>query len=1030
MEVATVPVPVGASAGPRESLEHAINDFQTILTDDQRRKLSNIGAIQDPDTVRIFTAQLDRESQLRKGRGIAGRLSSILQSVQRFSTVVDTFVSSRPEIAALVWGSVKLAMLIAVNYTSYFESLSALFMELSNQCPRFAEYQALYTTSTRLQKVLCDFHAAIIRCCKHVVEAIQRPWQKQLRVAFFQSFEQEFEPDVSDIRRMGKNVKDEINLAKAQTDRQDQMLEEKEREAASKQRSKLRKFIPKVESELDTIKKLQMQRSTRGSIKERHRLLDSLSSHKYELPFQEARKKHQHSTAEWIITTQEFIRWYEGTGSALLWCSGKIGSGKTILCANVINHVLIEKNRNDCVVFFFLQYDNSDSLTAETIIRSIIRQSVDATTLPEQIEHQLRKLDRKHFVPLQDWAFLLRQTIENSGIFFVFIDGLDECDAAERRALLDVLLSLVTDTLGLRVFITSRDSVLVDLKSRFSYMEHASMTPVNLVSDIRIYVEASLQERLRNGDLVLEDPRLLNHIRDTLTRHADGILKRAIHPGAVTYYISAKEDWIGPKAREAVSIDIGQPYFKTERLVREMTPIVMWSENLLQVTEDQPRSLQFAHKTIHDFITKGDLPTQLSDFHVDVDEADHFAGEICITYLHLNDFKTAVARRLRPLRVSPMAIAGSVLSRGPKITELTSRFADVFRHHGAKTDADLAEALASYDRADGTDRLQQSHPFIRIPGLSEVKRMELMRMSAFEGDDEAIAIFLEARCSTLRVDRALQAASGGGHIDVVERLLEAGANVNAAAAEFGYGGRTALQAASEGGYIQVIERLLEAGANVHAAAAEHKGRTALQAASEGGYIQVVERLLEAGANVHAAAAEHKGRTALQAASAGGHIQVVKRLLEAGANVNAAAGSGSGGRTALQAASAGGHILVVERLLEAGANVNAAAEFGYGGQTALQAASEGGYIQVIERLLEAGANVNAAAGSRSRGRTALQAASEGGHIQVVERLLEAGVDVNTAAAAKSGGQTALQAASEGGHIQVVKRLLEAGASKGT
>jgi hypothetical protein len=48
-------------------------------------------------------------------------------------------------------------------------------MELSKQCPRFAEYQALYTTSTRLQKALCDFHASIIRCCKHVVEAIQRP---------------------------------------------------------------------------------------------------------------------------------------------------------------------------------------------------------------------------------------------------------------------------------------------------------------------------------------------------------------------------------------------------------------------------------------------------------------------------------------------------------------------------------------------------------------------------------------------------------------------------------------------------------------------------------------------------------------------------------------------------------------------------------------------------------------------------------------------------------------------------------------
>lgn len=174
-------------------------------------------------------------------------------------------------------------------------------------------------------------------------------------------------------------------------------------------------------------------------------------------------------------------------------------------------------------MFFFLQYDNSDSLTAETIIRSIIRQSVDVTTLPEEIEHQLRELDRKHFVPLQDWKILLQQRIRNSGLFFIFIDGLDECDAAERRALLDVLSSLATSTLGLRIFIASRDSVFVDLKVRFPHMEHASMSPVNLASDIRIYVEASLQDRVRNEDLMIADSRLLNHIRDTLTRHADGM---------------------------------------------------------------------------------------------------------------------------------------------------------------------------------------------------------------------------------------------------------------------------------------------------------------------------------------------------------------------------------------------------------------------------------------------------------------------------------------------------------------------------
>ena len=548
---------------------------------------------------------------------------------------------------------------------------------------------------------------------------------------------------------------------------------------------------------------------------------------------------------------------------------------------------------------------------------------------------------------------------------------------------------------------------------------------------------------------------------------------------------AAKRPLTLDEIREAVSIDVGQPYLETGRLVREMSPIVLWCENLLQVTEEQPQSLQFAHSTIRDFITRGDLPTQLSNFHVNLEVADHFAGEICITYLHLNNFKTAVARRLQPLRVNPVAIAGTALTRGSKVTELTTRFADVLGYSKAKANPDLAGSLASYDKADGLDRLQQNHPFLKyaakhwvshtanfqkgrsstwslwyhittnghalahipwqesrfhqneevilvwshqthhyallryansVPGLPELKRIELMRTSASEGDDEVIVIFLDAGCSMLCIDRALQAASEGGHMQVVERLLKAGADVNAASTA--NRGRTPLQAALEGGHMQVVDQLLNAGADVNAAAAEFEGRTALQAASEGGHVQVIERLLDAGADVNAAAS--RGQTALQAASVGSHNQVVERLLNAGADVNAASGRG---QTALQAASVGGHVQVIERLIKAGADVNAAAAK-WDGWTALQVASAGGHIQVVERLLNARADVNAAAAA-NRGRTALQAASKGGHIQVVDQLLNAGADVNAAAAIWD-GQTALRAASAGGHDRVIEQLLNAGA----
>jgi hypothetical protein len=99
---------------PEEQLHEALEDFQKILTEDQRAALKEIKSIPDADAVLVFTAKLDSSSQQRKGRSIATRLYSVLQSVRDFSAVIDTFVSSNPETAALIWGSVKLT--IQVRY--------------------------------------------------------------------------------------------------------------------------------------------------------------------------------------------------------------------------------------------------------------------------------------------------------------------------------------------------------------------------------------------------------------------------------------------------------------------------------------------------------------------------------------------------------------------------------------------------------------------------------------------------------------------------------------------------------------------------------------------------------------------------------------------------------------------------------------------------------------------------------------------------------------------------------------------------
>ncbi|RMX74849.1 hypothetical protein D0869_12191 [Hortaea werneckii] len=250
------------------------------------------------------------------------------------------------------------------------------------------------------------------------------------------------------------------------------------------------------------------------------------------------------------------------------------------------------------------------------------------------------------------------------------------------------------------------------------------------------------------------------------------------------------------------------------------------------------------------------------------------------------------------------------------------------------------------------------------------------------------------------------ARSPSGSIEVVERLLTAGADVNTQGGEYG----NALQAAALSCSIRIVERLFAAGANVNAQGGPWGN--ALQAAANGGSMEVVERFLTAGANVNAQGGYYGN--ALQAAAEEGSIEVVERLLTTGANVNAQGGYYG---NALQAAAEKGSIEIVERLIAAGANVNA-----QGGKygTALQAATISGSIEAVETLLATGAEVDAQGG---RYGNALQAAACMGLIEVVERLLTAGADVNA-----QGGRygNALQAAARWGSIEVAKRLLAAGA----
>ena len=96
---------------PEIKLTQALHDYEKILSGEDRSQLHSQG-LPDATAAINLTTLIDRNCSSRRTQCMGPRLITFLESIQQFSQVVDVFVSSHPEVAALVWGGVKLALLV------------------------------------------------------------------------------------------------------------------------------------------------------------------------------------------------------------------------------------------------------------------------------------------------------------------------------------------------------------------------------------------------------------------------------------------------------------------------------------------------------------------------------------------------------------------------------------------------------------------------------------------------------------------------------------------------------------------------------------------------------------------------------------------------------------------------------------------------------------------------------------------------------------------------------------------------------
>ena len=159
----------------------------------------------------------------------------------------------------------------------------------------------------------------------------------------------------------------------------------------------------------------------------------------------------------------------------------------------------------------------------------------------------------------------------------------------------------------------------------------------------------------------------------------------------------------------------------------------------------------------------------------------------------------------------------------------------------------------------------------------------------------------------------LYPAAKGGHKEVVQVLLDRGANPNKKT----FWGQTPIQGAvmifyARKGHEEVVKLLLNRGANPNNT--DNHGNTPLHLAAAYGHRILVQLLLDAGADPNK---KHDNEwNPLHYASANGHEEVVRLLLDAGAYINQT--NNNDGWTPLHYASAYYHKDTVQVLLDRGA----------------------------------------------------------------------------------------------------------------
>ncbi|RPA80561.1 hypothetical protein BJ508DRAFT_362561 [Ascobolus immersus RN42] len=459
-----------SDTGRLKELQNARDVFLLGLAPDERCQFANCSSAEEMlECVRTLPA-FKRHSRSRLKRLMAPieRLSITLSP---YFDIIGIVVSSRPEWAGVVWGSIRLVLKFASNYMSLFTKIGQLFDTLLKELPRFAEILEIIRQSKELQLLeqekqeersrlwpgsadsrthrrspftttdpdvydrISDTIIAIYHWLMGMLQSVAGIFthpdgsaKSSFRVltgSVWRSFEERFSDWMEELRSHKAALADDLAVAQAKI-LTDECLA---RHAARKHESQ----AAQERVEVERIKQAERRRS--------HLLYSIqqwLSSPEFMKEHEAASGVRYEGTAEWLWDNKVFQHWRTceeiGKGN-ILWVQGNAGAGKTTLCASIVDEL---KEEPDTDVFYFYFTAIAEKSTVESSLRAILAQALqqnpESIGLFEVFEMTMSSLlGGQRIASLKE---LLELFIFTFSKFLpkghIILDGIDECEDFEK----------------------------------------------------------------------------------------------------------------------------------------------------------------------------------------------------------------------------------------------------------------------------------------------------------------------------------------------------------------------------------------------------------------------------------------------------------------------------------------------------------------------------------------------------------------------------------------------------------------------